>query len=65
MKKAKPQVDLLGKYELREAAESLDVHKSTIDRWTRLGIMACTIRKSNGRRVWTGAEILRMWNEVM
>lgn len=65
MRKERPNVRIDSLYELRDVAGVLEVDKSTIIRWTRLGIMACTIRKSNGRRVWTGAEILRMWNEVM
>jgi excisionase family DNA binding protein len=56
-----PDIIQSGKYELREAAKALGVSTSTIDKWTRKGVLKCQIRKANGRRYWTGAELLRAW----
>ena len=46
------------KYELREAAMLLGVSKSTIQRWTKEGILKCQVRTVNNRRIWTGAELI-------
>lgn len=62
---SEPKINPDAKYELRQVAKILDVHISTIDRWTRLGLMHCTIRKTNHRRVWTGTEIIRVWRASM
>lgn len=56
-----PDVIDSAKYELREAAKALGVSPSTIDKWTRKGVLKCRIRKANGRRYWTGADLLRVW----
>lgn len=60
-----PQITPSAKFELREVAKILDVHASTVLRWTRMGLMNCTIRKTNHRRVWTGAEIIKVWRASM
>ena len=56
-----PQIPLNARYELRQVAEILRVDRSTILRWTHTGMMSCSIRRANRRRVWTGAEIIRVW----
>ena len=61
MKKQQPNVTLSARYELREVAELLGVHKATVLRWTQEGKMKCTTRQINSRKVWTGAEIMRFW----
>lgn len=53
--------EINARYELKAAADILGVSKSTVLRWTRQGLLKCSIRRSNGRRVWTGAELLRFW----
>ena len=56
-----PKVKPDDKYELRETAQLLGVHATTVLRWTRIGLLRCSIRRINGRRVWTGKEILSFW----
>lgn len=65
MTSKEPNVLPTAKYELKEVARLLDVHKSTVLRWTKLGYMNCSIRKTNHRRVWTGAEITKVWRACM
>ena len=57
----KPNVAPEGRYELKQAAASLEIDRSTLLRYTYKGKIRCSIRKSNGRRIWTGAEIIRFW----
>lgn len=64
MVKTQPTVDFDGKYQITDTANALGVHVSTVDRWTRSGIMTCTVRRANGRRVWSGKEIVRVWRAM-
>lgn len=61
MVETEPKIPLGARYELRQTAALLGVDRSTILRWTNLGLMSCSIRRTNHRRVWTGAEIIRVW----
>lgn len=64
MVNSEPKISPSDKYELREVAEILEVSKSTVLRWTLTGLLACSIRKANGRRVWSGASIIRAWRSI-
>ncbi len=61
MTNTKPQVDENAKLELREAALALKVSPSTIQKWTAAGKMKSGTKKVNGRKFWTGKEIIRVW----
>ncbi|MBO6083202.1 MAG: helix-turn-helix domain-containing protein [Bacteroidales bacterium] len=61
MRNTQPLIDPAAHLELREAALALDVHKSTVLRWTRTGKLRCGIKRLNGRKYWTGAELIRFW----
>ena len=61
MTRFQPDVVPEGRYELKEAAAALQIDRSTLLRQTYKGKIRCGIRRSNGRRVWTGAEIIRYW----
>lgn len=65
MTKTEPNVKPTDRFELREAAEVMEVDKSTILRWTNKGLLSCRIRRSNNRRFWTGAELVRFWRACM
>lgn len=56
-----PDVFPTCKYELRDVARALDIHKTTVLRYARAGLLPYSIRKTNGRRVWSGAVILKFW----
>ena len=61
MTKNEPKVEMSGRYELREASAALEVDKSTLLRWTKLGLAKAGIKRTNGRKFWTGAELVRIW----
>ncbi len=65
MTKSQPNVSPTYKYELREAAKALDVSTSTIVKWTNKGILRASTRRANGRRVWSGEELIRAWKATM
>ena len=59
-----PHVSLTAKYELREAAKILQVSTSTITKWTARGKLRAGVKRVNGRRFWTGYELLRAWRSI-
>lgn len=56
-----PNVEPKGWYELKEAAAALGVDKSTLCRYQQKGFIRCSHRKHNGRRIYSGSEIIRFW----
>lgn len=61
MTKTKPEIIPTARLELRQAAEALEVHKSSIIRWTTSGKLKCGIRKSNGRKYLLGSDLIKFW----
>lgn len=59
-----PEIQINSRYELKDVAAILGVSPSTIQRWTRKGLIRCQYRKVNNRRVWTGMEIMRIWKAM-
>lgn len=57
----KPKVETNGRYELQAASNALGVNKTTLLRYTHEGKIKAGIKRSNKRRYWTGAEIIRFW----
>jgi hypothetical protein len=65
MTQTEPQVVETAQYELREAAKALKVSTSCVIKWTEKGLLRAKRKRLNGRRYWTGAEILRAWRAQM
>lgn len=65
MTKTEPVVIESAQYELRDAAEALGVSTSCIIKWTEKGLLRAGRKRLNGRRFWTGKEILRAWRAQM
>lgn len=61
MIKSQPEVEMTAKYELKDAALALEISPSCLIKWTAKGYLKCGHKKVNGRRFWTGAELLRAW----
>ena len=60
-----PAVVKTARYELREAAKILQVSASSISKWTAAGLMRAQRKRLNGRRCWTGEELLRAWRSLI
>lgn len=58
-----PQVSPTARYSIQEAAAILGVHRNTLRRHTNIGPtgITCQHRKSNGRKFYTGLEIVKFW----
>jgi len=58
-----PQIPANARYSIEQAAEILGIHRNTLRRYTNTGPtgIKCQFRKSNGRKFYTGLEIVRFW----
>ena len=65
MIQTEPTISESAKYGLGEAAAILGVSTASISRWTASGLIHAGRRRVNGRRYWTGAELLRAWRAQM
>lgn len=62
-----PKVSPTGRYSIGQAADILGVHRNTLRRHTNTGPtgITCQHRKSNGRKFYTGLEIVKFWKAQM
>lgn len=60
-----PKVDPKGRYELKAAAEALQLNRATLCQYRNRGLIKAERRVTNGRAVYTGAEIIRFWKATM
>lgn len=58
-----PKVPPTARYSIGEASKILGVHRNTLRKYTNVGPLGinCQHRKSNGRKFYTGSEIVRFW----
>ena len=58
---SEPQVNPTDRYSRKETAKLLGIGLTTLDTWTKNGVIKFGIRRANGRKFWTGAEIIKAW----
>lgn len=56
-----PQIPDTGRYSATQVSKILNIHTTTLRKYTEEGLIKCGIRKSNGRKFYTGADIKRFW----
>ena len=58
-----PKVSPTARFSIGEAARILGIHRNTLRRHTNTGPtgIRCSYRLSNGRRFYTGSDIIRFW----
>lgn len=64
MRIQRPEVIPDGLYNQKQAAELLQVDRHTVARYEADGQITFKSRKAGGRKVTTGAEILRCWDST-
>lgn len=57
----RPEVKPDALYQQGEAAAALGIAPSTLHRYTADGLVKSAVRRTNGRRVWEGADLLKLW----
>ena len=65
MTNKEPNVNMTDRYSTTQVAELLEVDVTTVRRHTRAGYLKCGHWRHNGRRFYTGREILRYYNAQM
>jgi len=62
-----PKVSPNARYSIGEAAQILGVHRNTLRRYTNTGPtgISCGFRKSNGRKFYTGKDIIKFWRAML
>lgn len=62
-----PDVSPTARYTIAEAAAILGMHRNTLRRHTNNGVFGieCHIRKCNGRKYYTGLDIIKFWRASM
>lgn len=61
MTAAEPRVELNGRYSVSEAAALLGLHRNTVTRLAERRILKGGRHRHNGRRFFTGRELLMFW----
>lgn len=60
-----PDIKESDRYSTKQTAEILQVHECTIRRYTKQGYLKCGVKRHNGRRFYTGREILRFYKATL
>jgi len=56
-----PAVNMSARYPIGAASKILDIDRKTLLNHTKEGKIRCGFFRCNGRRFFTGSEILRYW----
>lgn len=56
-----PQVADTARYTSTQACAALGIHRNTLHRYALQGKIRSIFRKADNRRLYTGAEIKRLW----
>lgn len=56
-----PNVTEKGRYSAMQTSAALGIHRNTLRIYTEQGMIKCGFRRINGRKFYTGSEILRFW----
>lgn len=56
-----PKVSANGRYNITETCRKLGIHRNTLLKYTKLGVIKCGIRRSTAKRFYSGSEIVRFW----
>ena len=64
MRNPNPQIDPSGTYTTCQAAELLGISRNTLWKYTKLKLVRYRISSISNRRVFSGAELLRLWQRM-
>lgn len=61
MTATEPTIPDNARYNICQAAEILSINRTTLLKYTNNGLIRCGIRKTNGRKFYTGLELKKIW----
>lgn len=56
-----PQVASEGRYTVGQTCRALGIHRNTLRRYAKAGLITPGVRRATGRPFYTGADLLRLW----
>ena len=62
MVSVRPNPDAAGRYSISETCAMLGLHRNTLRRYTEAGAIKPKYDKDNGRKTYSGLEIIKFWN---
>ena len=62
MIETEPRVKPTAKLSSKQTAAVLEIHPNTLRKYSDLGLIKFFISQANGRKYFTGTEILKFWN---
>jgi len=57
----RPSVALNGRYTVTQTCSVLGIHRGTLLRYTERGIIKPVFRRVDGRKVFIGRDIIKLW----
>lgn len=63
MTATEPTIPDNARYSIGEASKLLGLHRTTLLYYTTGGLVKCGIRKTNGRKFYTGLELKKIWKK--
>lgn len=61
MRAEEPRLSDTGRYTMTEASNALGIHRNTLRRYWQQGKLKATYRKMDGRKLFTGFELKKLW----
>ena len=56
-----PNVKATGRYTTTQTCELLSIHRNSLCKYTKMGLIKCGFRRATARKFYLGSEILRFW----
>lgn len=57
----RPSVTPSGRYSVTQTCAALGIHRGTLQRYTERGAIRAHFRRVDGRKVYEGRDIIRLW----
>lgn len=58
-----PDIPDAGRYTPQQTCEYLGIHRNTLTKYCKDGLIKFGVRKANNRKFFTGSEIKRLWKD--
>ncbi len=62
MTATRPSVALDGRYTVTQTCAALGIHRATLLRYTKRGAIRAAFRRVDGRKVYVGKDIIKLWS---
>lgn len=59
-----PNVAKTGKYTVTEACKRLEIHRNTLNRYLRAGLVKCSYSPISGKKYFAGVELVKLWRKL-